>query len=136
MTTDRTGPHKVLLPISQLKLWQNFRKKLDISYVYISIKKTTTTMATMNSAKCETKACTHGVFRPLTQAWHVNWPSNCPITSMMHYNVEQIVRCTVKVWREEIMFAFESPEWHGSWIPSISQHLLWQSHHLGSWSLL
>ena len=39
MTTDRTGPHKVLLPISQLKLWQNFRKKLDISYVYISIKK-------------------------------------------------------------------------------------------------
>lgn len=30
-------------------------------------KKTTTTMATMNSAKCETKACTHGVFCPLTQ---------------------------------------------------------------------
>ena len=39
MITDRTGPHKVLLPISQLKLWQNFGKKLDFSYVYISIQK-------------------------------------------------------------------------------------------------
>ena len=35
---------------------------------------------TVNSAKCETIVRTHDTFCPLTQAWCVNCPFNCPFT--------------------------------------------------------
>ena len=43
--------------------------------LYVFIKKTS-----VNSTKCKTIVCTHDAFCPLTQAWHVNCPFNCPIT--------------------------------------------------------
>ena len=42
---------------------------------YVFIRKTT-----VNLVKCQKTAHPHDVFCPLIQAWHVNFPFNCPIT--------------------------------------------------------
>ena len=59
------------------KLRQNLRKKGH--WLYVFLKKTNKKPA-VNSAKCETTARAHDAFCPLTQAWPVNCPFNCPIT--------------------------------------------------------
>ena len=57
------------------KLWQHLRKKQDIGDMLSWRKK-----KTFNSVKCMTKAHTHDAYCLFTQAWHVNCPSDCPIT--------------------------------------------------------
>ena len=69
------------------KLWQHLRKKQDIGDMFSWKKK-----KTFHSVKCMTKAHAHGAYCLFTQAWHVNCPSDCPITQSNykhnhnHYN--------------------------------------------------
>ena len=56
------------------KMWQNLRKESRYR-LYVFIK-----LATVNPSKCETTPHAHDVFCPLSQAWRVNCPFNCPIT--------------------------------------------------------
>ena len=57
--------------------YQLIKTMIKFEYcLFIFIKK----KKTVNSMKCKTTVHTHDTFCPLTQAWHVSYPFNCPIT--------------------------------------------------------
>ena len=58
----------------------------------------------MSSAKCETIAHSYDAFCPLTQAWRVNCPFNCPITLSSYKHDAYTVLLVLKSgWWEPIM---------------------------------
>ena len=104
MITDRTGWHKVLLPINQ-----NYDKfvKETRHWFYIFIKKKQR-KETINLAKCNTTTHADDVFCPLTLAWCINFLFNCPITlSNQKHDVYSILLVLKSGWWE-----FYSFDWY------------------------
>ena len=101
MITDRTGWHKVLLPINQN--YDKFVKETRHRF-YIFIKKKKR-KETINLVKCNTTTHADDVFCPLTLAWCINFLFNCPITlSNQKHDVYSILLVLKSGWWSPIMF--------------------------------
>ena len=71
--TENGGTDDTKCCYQLIKAMTQFEKEIR-HLLYVFLKKTT-----VNSAKCETTARAHDAFCPLTQAWRINCPFNCPI---------------------------------------------------------
>ena len=71
--TENGGTDDTKCCYQLIKTMTQFEKEIR-HRLYVFLKKTT-----VNSAKCETTARAHDAFCPLTQAWRINCPFNCPI---------------------------------------------------------